>query len=135
MQRAARSIATAVATRRVGPQATSTVSVARLFSTVSETMRGDAQYILGTFARQPLEMVRGEGVWLWDAHDIKYMGQTQTQQRTEIQPRPDSQACKPAISEMRPLRHSFPTNCRVADVQLTLARMFAGLQIFTLASR
>jgi len=33
----------------------------------------DHSCILRTYARQPLEAVRGEGVWLWDAQGNKYM--------------------------------------------------------------
>lgn len=36
-------------------------------------MATDAQYILRTYARQPVEIVRGEGVFLWDAAGKRYM--------------------------------------------------------------
>ena len=36
-------------------------------------MKDDAQYILKTYARQPIELVRGEGVYVFDAHGKRYI--------------------------------------------------------------
>ena len=62
--------ATAARTARLAAHRAA-VSVRR----VSTTAEDDARYILKTYARQPIELVRGEGVWLWDAQGKKYMGE------------------------------------------------------------
>jgi hypothetical protein len=57
--------------------ATATPVAAVPAAALSETMQQDNKYILRTYARQPIELVRGDGVWLWDAEGKKYMGESE----------------------------------------------------------
>ena len=65
----------ATAAARTARLAARSSSVSVSVRGVSTTAEDDARYILKTYARQPIELVRGEGVWLWDAQGKKYMGE------------------------------------------------------------
>ena len=40
---------------------------------LEELQRLEAQHVIGTYLRQPVEFVRGEGSWLWDAEGESYL--------------------------------------------------------------
>ncbi len=44
--------------------------------TPQEIQQSDAQWVLGTYARQPLFLERGQGAWVWDVQGRKYLDLT-----------------------------------------------------------
>ncbi len=40
---------------------------------LAELQRLESQSVIGTYVRQPVEFVRGEGSWLWDADGESYL--------------------------------------------------------------
>lgn len=44
--------------------------------TPEQIRENDARWVLGTYARQPLHLVRGEGAWVWDLDGTRYLDLT-----------------------------------------------------------
>ena len=78
MRRTLASATAAVATRTTGRRTIHAAASTRAAAptdapAATHTQRDDSQYILRTYARQPIELVRGEGVWLWDASGRRFL--------------------------------------------------------------
>lgn len=39
----------------------------------AQIMKDDAHYVMGTFARAPMVLVKGQGAWVWDSDGRKYL--------------------------------------------------------------